>query len=436
MLRVLLLAFFFCAPQFSPAEVQVEVEKATANSGFTFETLPSPAVDDFGSKVNWRLVGGVSDPNGAPLAALHDGNVPTSDDEPLANFFFQAGTQGGKILADLGETHPIERISSYSWHRDVRGPQVFSVYGTSQEASGNQIKGWKKIADVDTRPEGDTDPGGRYGVSLTDPEGRIGSFRYLLFDIKPTGLDDRFGLTFFSEIDIVSESNGQLEFVKEGKPLKLVTFRSEDDKYQFQIDATAAPDLLKWSESELAPVIEEWYPKLVEMLPDEGYTAPTKVSFRFRNDMHPGIPGSATLFRINLNAPWFRKELLREAKGCVVHEMVHIVQGYRRTKETNPNAVKTPSWVVEGLADYIRWFLYEPETGGALLSPDRLKQARHDASYRTTANFIDWVARTQDDEILQKMNSAARRGEYSDGLWEEFTGKPVETLADEWRSQE
>lgn len=93
-----------------------------------------------------------------------------------------------------------------------------------------------------------------------------------------------------------------------------------------------------------------------------------------------------------------------------------------------------PGWLTEGLADYVRWFLYEPETRGAILSPERLKSARHDASYRTSANFIDWVARTHDKEIARKLNAAAREGRYEESLWEEITGKSVRELADAWRA--
>jgi hypothetical protein len=76
--------------------------------------------------------------------------------------------------------------------------------------------------------------------------------------------------------------------------------------------------------------------------------------------------------------------------------------------------------------------LYEPEARGAEIHEP--SKARHDASYRTTANFLSWVTNTYDKEFVKKMNAAMRQGRYSDGLWKEFTGKSVEELADEWRS--
>ena len=61
-------------------------------------------------------------------------------------------------------------------------------------------RGWKKIAFVDTRP--DRNRGGQYGVSITDPTGSLGHYRYLLFDVFETESDDVYGNTFFSEIDV------------------------------------------------------------------------------------------------------------------------------------------------------------------------------------------------------------------------------------------
>jgi hypothetical protein len=169
------------------------------------------------------------------------------------------------------------------------------------------------------------------------------------------------------------------------------------------------------------------------MLPSDDYQAAAKVTLRYRNDMPGGIPASATGNRINLNAPWFRHHLKDEAKGCVVHELVHVVQDYWQSRRGNPNVAPAPGWFVEGLADYIRWFLYEPESGGARLSAEQLAVAKHNASYRISANFIDWVVRTQDKDIVTKLNAAARDGKYDDSLWEIHTRKRLGDLVEEWR---
>ena len=45
---------------------------------------------------------GQADANGGGLAVLHDGKLPQSEDEPRNNFFFRAGTDGGRLLVDGG----------------------------------------------------------------------------------------------------------------------------------------------------------------------------------------------------------------------------------------------------------------------------------------------------------------------------------------------
>src|SRR4030095_8534548 len=160
--------------------------------------------------------------------------------------------------------------------------------------------------------------------------------------------------------------------------------------------------------------------------------AATNVTLRFRNDMG-GTPASASGGRVNMNSGWFRRELKREARGSVVHELVHVVQNRGRARRTNPDATRTPGWLVEGIPDYIRWFLYEPETKGAEITEKNLSRAKYDASYRITGNFLNWVTERYDREIVRKLNVAARQGKYSEQLWKDWTGKTLQELGDEWR---
>jgi hypothetical protein len=220
-------------------------------------------------------------------------------------------------------------------------------------------------------------------------------------------------------------------FSRAERALLARSFDAEEGKYHFTIDATAAPDLMDWADMELRPVVVEWYPKLVAMLPSDGFQPRTNVTLRFRNDMG-GTPASASGDRINMNSSWFRKELKREARGAVVHEMVHVIQNYGRVRRTDPDATRPPGWLVEGIADYIRWFLFEPETRGAEITRRNLARATYDASYRITGNFLDWVTKEYDSEIVRRLNAAARNGMYKEQLWVEYTGKTVQQLSDEW----
>ncbi len=426
------------------AGAEVKAEYSNGRTHFQFEAIPLPAVNDAGATGRWKILAGRVDVNSGGLDSLSDGRVPINEDQPSENLFFAAGTEGGLLALDLGEPREISEIVTYSWHSDSRAPQVYSIYGAAGSEEGfafpssrdtvSTSTGWMKLADVDTRQPDRV--GGQQAARIADSMGPLGRFRHLLFVVSATDKGNRFSHTFFSEIDVVVGSGQELQRIS--KPvLREIKFSTPDESCHFTIDVTQALELEQWSETELKPVIIEWYPRIVAMLPSEGFEAAHDVRFQYLRDAEmPGIPAYASGSTISMNAEWFRGQLNGEARGAVVHEMVHVVQRYpgrsRRTRGVNA----PPGWIVEGIPDYIRWFLYEPETGGAKLSVERLKNAKHDASYRTSANFIDWVNRNHplDGKFLERLNAAARQGNYSTETWKELTGRTEQELADDWRS--
>ena len=411
-----------------------------ASAGFKFKNVPLPSRGDAATKARFTIVDGAKDGNGGDADKLHDGRVPTDEDQPSENFFFNAGTGGGRLLVDLGGAIDIKQVNTYSWHSGTRGPQVYQLYASDGKAGDFNAQpkketdpekcGWKRIANLDTRPK-EGESGGQYGVSVSDSDGTVGRYRYLLFDVSRTEDADAFGNTFYSEIDVIDLNAPEIAEAAVTQPISK-TFEAEGGKYQITIDSSAAPDLTEWAEKVLAPIAQEWYPRIVKMLPSEGYEAPTRVTIRFREGMG-GTPASAGGGGINCNIDWFRRNLKGEARGSVVHEMVHVVQQYGRARRNNPNAARNPGWLVEGIADYIRWFLYEPETKGAEITQRNISRARYDASYRITGNFLNWVTGKYDKEIVRKLNAAAREGRYGEELWKEHTSKTVQELGDEWR---
>jgi hypothetical protein len=86
---------------------------------------------------------------------------------------------------------------------------------------------------------------------------------------------------------------------------------------------------------------------------------------------------------------------------------------------------------VEGVADYYRFFKYEPGKLGVRLTPER---AKYDASYRVTAAFLAFVTETYDPLLVKKLNAAMREGKYKPELWKELTGKTVEELGRDWQN--
>ncbi len=190
-------------------------------------------------------------------------------------------------------------------------------------------------------------------------------------------------------------------------------------KYEIVFDTSETPELRPWVDAALRPVCQKWYPRIVAMLPSEGYTAPRRFTVTFRKEMKGVAYTTGT--RIVCAADWFGKNLKGEAAGAVVHEMVHVVQQYRQVKGGNRN----PGWLVEGMADYIRWFKYEPPSLRPRPNPER---AKYTDSYRTTAAFLDYVTENCDKDLVKKLNAAMREGKYAPELWKTYTGKTVDEL--------
>ncbi|UCG56490.1 MAG: DUF1080 domain-containing protein [Phycisphaerales bacterium] len=430
---------------------QAEIKTVAGHNGnesasleFKFKNAPRPSRNDAATKATFTIVDGRRDRNGGNLDKLHDGKIPTEEDQPSENFFFNAGTEGGRILVDLGDAIEIKQVNTYSWHPNTRGPQLYKLYASKGTADGfnqqpkngadPQTCGWRLIANVDTRPQ-EGRGGGQYAVSISDSEGTIGKYQYLLLDISATERSDPFGNTFFSEIDVLDPTSEVVAAVPANQPTGEVQkeiVEAEGGKYQITIETTETPDLTEWARRELSPVVQKWYPKIVEMLPSEGYEAPTRVSIVFSASMRGVAATGGT--RIRCAANWFRRELDGEAKGAVVHELVHVVQNYGMARRTNPNRTRTPGWLVEGIADYIRWFLYEPHTHGAEITSRNISRARYDGNYRISGNFINWVTKTYDKDIVRKLNAAAREGNYNEDLWTEFTGHTVQELGEKWKA--
>jgi hypothetical protein len=197
------------------ADIRITIDRnpvTTATPAFKFARVPSPMKDDAGAKATVKIVEGEADSNGALPNAIVDGLWPRDEDEPDANFFFNAGTAGGRFRMDLGSVIDIAEVRTYSWHPNTRGPQVYTLYasdGTDPKfnlSPRNDVDpttaGWTLIAIVDTRtPQGE--PGGQYGVGIRKSTGALGKFRHLLFACSATEADDDWGNTFYSEIDVI-----------------------------------------------------------------------------------------------------------------------------------------------------------------------------------------------------------------------------------------
>jgi hypothetical protein len=437
-------SIFLLSVAISVAGVNVAVEHLDndlASLAFKFQNIPIPSKNDAGSTAKFSVIEGEADSGSGGISKLNDGAVTTGEDEPASNFFFAPATDGGMILADLGRSLDIKQVNSYSWHPNSRGPQLYHLYasdGTAEKFNPKPARqqnpttcGWKLVAKVDTR-EKFNNAGGQYGVSISDTTGSLGKYRYLLFVVSRTEDDDDFGNTFYSEIDIISKDDpAPVPATTTDTTTHSFTVQSGDGKCEIKIELIGAEDLQDWAKDKLAPALAEWYPKIAALLPSDGYTPPGHMSVTLKPGRGVAATGGT---RITANSTWLKGEIGRQAVGSLIHEEVHVIQQYGRGRRNNPDATENPGWLVEGIADYVRFYKFEPENHGAEITRRGLERARYDGSYRVTANFLDWVTQNHDADIVGKLNAAMREGKYTDDIWKTATRKTIQELGNEWKS--
>jgi hypothetical protein len=182
------------------------------------------------------------------------------------------------------------------------------------------------------------------------------------------------------------------------------------------IDVSDAPETKAWAEAAKA-IVEQWYPRVTSLLATEDYRAPKEIRLIVKKEI--SAPAWASSGDITINGKWITEH--PDDLGMVVHELTHVVQGYSWDK--------TPGWLTEGIADYIRWWRYEPEAPRPRIDPAKSK---YTDAYRTTAYFLAWTSKKYDMRLVPSLDLAIRKetdpmpefkrltGKTADELWTEF----------------
>ena len=179
-------------------------------------------------------------------------------------------------------------------------------------------------------------------------------------------------------------------------------------------DCTDAPETREWAEK-AAKIAEEQYPVLIALLDSEGFIPRDSLTIVFRQ--MEGVAHAAR-GQIVISAEWVTVKSPDDF-GMVVHELIHVIQAYRS---------RVPGWVTEGIADYLRFFVYERNGDRTCrVNPDR---AKYTDSYRITGAFFNWIVLTHDAGFIKRLNAACRNGNYSVELFKDYTGLTVDELWD------
>ena len=179
------------------------------------------------------------------------------------------------------------------------------------------------------------------------------------------------------------------------------------------VDVSDIPEAKAWAD-EARKVVREWFPIVWRLLATDGITPPQEIKLIFKKEQD--APAYATGSSIYVNGRWIREH--PDDLGMMVHELTHLVQSYSRPGNR-------PGWLVEGIADFIRWWRYEPEAPRPRIDP--LKASYRD-SYRITAAFLAWITARYDRRIVPRLDKALREGNYRPEIFREVTGKDVDTL--------
>lgn len=187
-----------------------------------------------------------------------------------------------------------------------------------------------------------------------------------------------------------------------------------------RVDTSKVVDVAAWAK-DARRTVEQWYPKIVEVLG----SAPEKPpAIRLVFAPTEGVAGTSGA-AIHINTDWIMRH--PEDRGMVVHELVHVIQAYPKYD---------PGWLVEAIADYVRWWLYEPRPTGV---PRSMMRASYRDSYRTAAAFLAHVEHGHPGTI-KGLNDVLRKGAYADDTFEKLTGSGLEELwtdfARDWDSGE
>lgn len=196
-------------------------------------------------------------------------------------------------------------------------------------------------------------------------------------------------------------------------PVALTAVSSK--KLAVKLDTSAAPDAREWAEVS-QKIIEVWHPILAAYLAVPGDDPPiTDITLLFM-DMD-GVAhtqqGRGKGSKITVSSRYIKGH--PDDYGLVVHELVHVIQNYPGGQ---------PGWIVEGIADYVRFWLCEPEG-----QPKQIPaNASYKNSYRITGAFFAWIEKQYKVAIARDLNTALRLNKYKQEIFQEKTGKDLDAL--------
>ena len=181
-----------------------------------------------------------------------------------------------------------------------------------------------------------------------------------------------------------------------------------------KIEFNEYPKGEKWL-TQAKAIVEVWYPTVRSLLATQDSKVPSEIILRVKQEKNMP-PAYASGNSITVSGDWITAH--PDDLGMIVHELTHVIQNY-------PGARTTPGWLVEGIADYIRWWRYEPEVPRSRIDTTK---ANYTDAYRTTAFWLAWVSQKYDRRLVPALDGAMRKREDPMPIFEKMTGKDAPAL--------
>ena len=150
---------------------------------------------------------------------------------------------------------------------------------------------------------------------------------------------------------------------------------------------------------EEAKQYEEFVKKMVPRVAEALGLKPRKLFVRMTDMiLVPAMTHETTIF---LNSGWFNQH--PEDYGTILHELAHAVMNIKV-------ALTEETWLIEGLADYVRDVLGFASTGGDVPSFPYHDTKGIFKGYQTTAHFLLWVRKEYGEDDVKNLAKSISKG--------------------------
>lgn len=159
-----------------------------------------------------------------------------------------------------------------------------------------------------------------------------------------------------------------------------------------------------------------WYPVISADLSSPNYTPPDNIAIKF----DPNYDGVAVTSGKNIVGSVQYYTNNQNDVGSMIHEMTHVIQSYK----------SCPVWLTEGIADWIRYYKYEPSS--RMPSKPRSTDS-YTFGYGISAYFLQYIIDNTPQwrspyDMVYWANKDCREGTYNDSMWQRMVGKTLDQL--------